>query len=255
MDQPMFDTVVEFILTLDLEAGVVMQGASGYLAQILASAEENWESHTGVRLFARLAGVHPEKERWLPVKGWTVVAQVLVALRRLLGIKWRLLSKEWLKGRAIVSEQLVRDLVGNLYNTDAVDALEAWGSVFQPRLTAHNGADGESRAMAVDDLLEAFADRWHSGDCPRPPVLFPRRVAAGDGGDSADLVVKKGDPRVVTGIRGMDGGKGGRNTRGKDASASEEEAEEDLSWNPRGLAAVRASAKADVASETSESTR
>lgn len=207
MEQPIFDTAVEYIITQGLEGGVVLQGPGGYLAQLFVSTKHLWQEHPALTLFARLAGLHPEEGENLPVQAWTFLGQVLVMMRRLLGLKWRLLRKEWAKGRAFVSEQSVRDLVGNLYNTDVIDALPAWSQAFSPALDSHPEQSG--RVMMLEDVFVACIERWRLGECPRNPTFFPRRVggaqtpsAGAARGQEGDIPVAKGDPFNMVGIRG-----------------------------------------------------
>ena len=235
MEQPIFDTLVEYIMARGLEGGVVMQGPGGYLAQVLVSVGRHHGEHPALGLFARLSGTHPSWEENLPVAAWTVVAQLLVMLRRLLGIKWRLLQKEWLKGKALISDSLVRDLCGNMYNTNMIDALKPYSKCFAPRLLPAQEAGGVP-TMTIEGLFEAAIEAWQGGDGPRAATFFPRRVDAvagsglqappkripsnragagaarrGAAGVSTtevklerpdDIIVPKGQKREVAGVRG-----------------------------------------------------
>lgn len=200
MEQPMMDTVIEYVVRNEIEGigTAAKSGPDSFSAIFLTSLMLHFSEHPLLELFARLARVHPKEHRNLPPTAWDFVAHVTVLLRRLMGIKWRLLCKEWTRGEAYLPEPVLSDVIGNLYNSDLPNVLDIWRDVVEPVLSHQAERDPQlGRCMGLELFFNALIDRWMIHEVPRPPTLYPRRIT----------------------LRGV-GGAGPRDTQGKSAAAA-----------------------------------
>jgi len=182
----------------------VVGGGAGAGPSASAAAPDPLGDHRpALELGARLAGLHPDPSLRAPTPDaldW--LDQCTVCLRRLLGVRWRLVQRGFAAGQGgaatAVPEAALLDLVRSLWGApggaggggggggaDAADdagtrRLPCWTEGFGRLLAteeasgrASRGAGGGGAPLAA--VLGVCLDRWQRGEAPRHPALHPRR--------------------------------------------------------------------------------
>lgn len=126
-----------------------------------------------VTLFSRFAWLHQDR---LSVDTYHFFLETLDCLRRLMGVNWRTVQREWEQGTAMVPMNFAFAYLANAYNTDEPEALP-----IQPRLMRICTASRTSSEMLVDldQFLLLMVKEYNSGRCPVYPLVQPRNITAG----------------------------------------------------------------------------
>ncbi|KAG2444934.1 hypothetical protein HXX76_001670 [Chlamydomonas incerta] len=145
------------------------------IARLLGSAQLH-ARNTKVACFLYFLGLSPEGVHW-PSPAWHFFLHTLHCLRILTGGTWRVLAKRWGSAEGVqIPMPAVLDLVGNLFNVQAPADLDGAVSV---RLAAIVTPGAAGPAVDLDALLLLLVREYNSGNCPRAPLLFPRRLTDG----------------------------------------------------------------------------
>eukprot|EP00198_Chlamydomonas_reinhardtii_P000344 XP_001689679.1 predicted protein [Chlamydomonas reinhardtii] len=131
----------------------LIRDPEGPIARLLGSAQLH-ARNTKVACFLYFLGLSPEGVHW-PSPAWHFFLHTLHCMRILTGGTWRVLAKRWGSPEGVqIPMPAVLDLVGNMFNVQAPGDLDG----------------------AVSVRLAAI---YNSGNCPRAPMLFPRRLTDG----------------------------------------------------------------------------
>ncbi|KAG2448505.1 hypothetical protein HYH02_006396 [Chlamydomonas schloesseri] len=145
------------------------------IARLLGSAQLH-ARNTKVACFLYFLGLSPEGVHW-PSPAWHFFLHTLHCLRILTAGTWRVLAKRWGSPEGVqIPMPAVLDLVGNMFNVQAPGDLDGAVSV---RLAAIIAPGAAGPAVDLDALLLLLIREYNSGNCPRAPLLFPRRLTDG----------------------------------------------------------------------------
>ncbi|KAG2495568.1 hypothetical protein HYH03_006168 [Edaphochlamys debaryana] len=145
------------------------------VARLLGSAALA-AKNTKVACFLYFLGLSPEGVHW-PSPTWHFFLALLHCLRVLLSGTWRVVTKKWATPEGVqIPMPAAMDLVGNIFNVQAPADLDGAMSV---RLASIVTPGAAGPAVDLDALLLLLVREHSAGNCPRAPLLFPRRLTDG----------------------------------------------------------------------------
>ncbi|CAG9460963.1 unnamed protein product [Pedinophyceae sp. YPF-701] len=172
------DAMLAYVAAQQIDGGIFIRGHTGFMAQFIVSVHMMANNHPRIALFARMLGVGAEDAPSDPLFGdltFGFLLQVLLCIKKLMGLKFRILAKEWRAGPAHLPHNVALDVLANLWNSDDPTQL----AVFQQRLAPSARERGTSGVtIDLDIFLDALASAFNSETLPRDALSEPRRLGA-----------------------------------------------------------------------------